>query len=181
LDVAWGIDVNLTGGVGCLVFDAMLCNYYYDLSICLSVCIKKHTRRHYTISSTQQVHSQQQWQIPHGLDTGTDHHKVCVCCSAGVIATIAWVFVSMTPLFFYFSQTNMLRALDCDQSLGLDTTHHGGPAYSAWDVDKVAAGGMSNPGGPAATTPPVATASSGVRGSIERPPRVPRDQSDALL
>jgi hypothetical protein len=87
----------------------------------------------------------------------------------------------MTPLFFYFSQTNMLRALDCDQSLGLDTTHHGGPSYSAWDVDKVAAGGMSNPGGPAATMAPGATASSGVRGSIERPPRAPRDQSDALL
>lgn len=50
----------------------------------------------------------------------------------------------------------MLRALDCDQALGLDTTQHGGPSYSAWDVDKVAAGGMDSlddPGGPVTPSP----------------------------
>jgi hypothetical protein len=88
----------------------------------------------------------------------------------------------MAPLFFYFSQTGMLRALDCDQVLGLDTAYHGGPSYSAWDVDKVASGDMDtldSPGGP--MTLPGGITTVRVKASSEHSPKKSRAHSDSIL
>jgi hypothetical protein len=50
----------------------------------------------------------------------------------------------MTPLFFALSHAKLLRVTDTEQTLGLDTTVHGGPAYTDWDVDTNTAGATNN-------------------------------------